>query len=58
MTTTELALGLCRFCSPRGQGAASCFNIGLVIEIGPSVGILFTHFELKALHLCFATNQL
>lgn len=57
MTTAAMVLGVLPLVFATGAGAASRFNIGLVIVTGLSIGTLFTLFVLPAFYLCFAANR-
>lgn len=54
MTTAAMVLGVIPLIMATGAGAASRFNIGLVIASGISIGTLFTLFVLPGLYLYLA----
>ena len=51
MTTAAMVLGVVPLITASGAGAASRFNMGLVIASGLSIGTLFTLFVLPAVYL-------
>ena len=51
MTTAAMVLGVVPLITATGAGAASRFNMGLVIASGLSIGTLFTLFVLPAVYL-------
>jgi hypothetical protein len=57
MTTAAMVLGVLPLIAATGAGAASRFNLGLVIASGLSIGILFTLFVLPAVYLVFAADH-
>jgi len=57
MTTAAMVLGLVPLLFASGAGAASRFNIGIVIVIGMSVGTLFTLFVLPAIYTLLARDH-
>jgi multidrug efflux pump len=57
MTTVAMVLGVLPLVFAAGAGAASRFNIGLVIVTGLSIGTLFTLFVLPAYYLLFAADH-
>lgn len=56
MTTAAMVLGVLPLMMASGAGAASRFNIGLVIASGLSIGTLFTLFVLPGFYLFFAND--
>jgi multidrug efflux pump len=54
MTTAAMVLGVLPLIAASGAGAASRFNIGLVIASGMAIGTLFTLFVLPAIYLMIA----
>src|ERR1700712_600539 len=54
MTTAAMVLGVVPLITASGAGAASRFNMGLVIASGLSIGTLFTLFVLPAVYLVVA----
>lgn len=57
MTTAAMVLGVLPLITAAGAGAASRYNIGLVIASGLSVGTLFTLFVLPAVYLALAAKH-
>jgi len=57
MTTAAMVLGVLPLIMASGAGAASRFNIGLVIASGLSLGTAFTLFVLPAVYLAFARSS-
>ena len=57
MTTAAMVLGLVPLLLASGAGAASRFNIGLVVVVGMSVGTLFTLFVLPAIYTLLARDH-
>lgn len=57
MTTAAMVLGVLPLIMATGAGAASRFNMGLVIASGLSIGTLFTLFVLPAVYLMLAANH-
>jgi multidrug efflux pump len=57
MTTAAMVLGVAPLIAATGAGAASRFNMGLVIASGMSVGTLFTLFVLPAVYLAIAARH-
>ncbi len=51
MTTAAMVLGVVPLIAASGAGAASRFNMGLVIATGLAIGTLFTLFVLPAVYL-------
>ncbi len=54
MTTAAMVLGVVPLVTATGAGAASRFNIGVVIASGLSIGTVFTLFVLPAVYLLMA----
>ena len=57
MTTAAMVLGVIPLITASGAGAASRFNMGLVIASGLSIGTLFTLFVLPAVYLVIAARH-
>jgi multidrug efflux pump len=57
MTTAAMVLGVVPLILATGAGAASRFNMGLVIASGLSIGTLFTLFVLPAVYLAIAARH-
>ena len=57
MTTAAMVLGVVPLILASGAGAASRFNMGLVIASGLSIGTLFTLFVLPAVYLLIAARH-
>jgi len=57
MTTAAMVLGVVPLITASGAGAASRFNMGLVIASGLSIGTLFTLLVLPAVYMLLASNQ-
>jgi multidrug efflux pump len=57
MTTAAMVLGVVPLIFATGAGAASRFNMGLVIGSGLSIGTLFTLFVLPAVYLAIAARH-
>ncbi|MBB5448322.1 MULTISPECIES: efflux RND transporter permease subunit [unclassified Paraburkholderia] len=57
MTTAAMVLGVVPLILSSGAGAASRFNMGLVIGSGLSIGTLFTLFVVPAVYLAFAARH-
>ena len=57
MTTAAMVLGVVPLITAAGAGAASRFNMGLVIASGLSIGTLFTLFVLPAVYLAIAARH-
>jgi multidrug efflux pump len=57
MTTAAMVLGVVPLITASGAGAASRFNMGLVIASGLSIGTLFTLFVLPAVYLVVAARH-
>ena len=57
MTTAAMVLGVVPLILANGAGAASRFNMGLVIASGLSIGTLFTLFVLPAVYIAIAAQH-
>ena len=57
MTTAAMVLGVIPLITATGAGAASRFNIGLVIAAGISIGTLFTLFVVPAMYMFLADTK-
>jgi len=57
MTTAAMVLGVVPLIIASGAGAASRYNMGLVIASGLSIGTLFTLFVLPAVYLVIAARH-
>ena len=57
MTTAAMVLGVLPLITASGAGAASRYNMGLVIASGLSIGTLFTLFVLPAVYLALAADH-
>lgn len=57
MTTASMVLGVLPLLLATGAGAASRFNIGLVIASGISIGTLFTLFVVPAIYVMLAQTH-
>ncbi|MFZ3179212.1 MAG: efflux RND transporter permease subunit, partial [Methylocystis silviterrae] len=57
MTTAAMVLGVFPLIMAAGAGAASRYNMGLVIASGLSIGTLFTLFVLPAVYLVLAADH-
>jgi multidrug efflux pump len=57
MTTAAMVLGVVPLLAASGAGAASRFNMGLVISTGISIGTLFTLYVVPAVYLLIATDR-
>ena len=57
MTTAAMVLGVVPLITATGAGAASRFNMGLVIASGLSIGTLFTLFVLPAVYMVIAARH-
>ncbi len=57
MTTAAMVLGVVPLITASGAGAASRFNMGLVIASGLSIGTLFTLFVLPAVYMTIAARH-
>jgi multidrug efflux pump len=58
MTTAAMVLGVVPLILASGAGAASRFNIGLVIASGMAIGTLFTLFVLPAIYMMIAAQRM
>lgn len=56
MTTASMVLGVLPLIFATGAGAASRYNIGLVIAAGISIGTLFTLFVVPAMYMLLAED--
>jgi multidrug efflux pump len=56
MTTAATVFGVVPLVTATGAGAASRFNMGLVIMTGISIGTLFTLFVVPAMYLFMAVD--
>ncbi|AJW98208.1 acrB/AcrD/AcrF family protein [Burkholderia gladioli] len=57
MTTAAMVLGVVPLILSTGAGAASRFNMGLVIASGLAIGTIFTLFVLPAVYLAIAARH-
>ena len=57
MTTAAMVLGVIPLITASGAGAASRFNMGLVIASGLAIGTFFTLLVLPAVYLLFGSNE-
>jgi multidrug efflux pump len=57
MTTAAMVLGVIPLIVASGAGAASRFNMGLVIATGLSIGTLFTLFVVPAVYMLLAEDH-
>jgi multidrug efflux pump len=57
MTTAAMVLGVMPLVFATGAGAASRYNMGLVISTGLAIGTLFTLFVLPAVYLVLAADH-
>jgi multidrug efflux pump len=57
MTTAAMVLGVIPLIIASGAGAASRFNMGLVIASGLAIGTLFTLLVVPAVYLMFASDH-
>jgi len=57
MTTAAMVFGVVPLVVSTGAGAASRFNLGLVIASGLSIGTLFTLFVVPAFYVLLATDH-
>ena len=57
MTTAAMVLGVVPLITAGGAGAASRFNMGLVIATGLSIGTLFTLFVVPAVYMALAEDH-
>ncbi|HEX7327216.1 MAG TPA: efflux RND transporter permease subunit [Casimicrobiaceae bacterium] len=56
MTTAAMVLGVVPLITASGAGAASRFNMGLVVATGLSIGTLFTLFVVPAMYMVIGEN--
>ena len=57
MTTAAMVLGVIPLITASGAGAASRYNMGLVIAAGLSIGTLFTLFVVPAVYMLLAEDH-
>ena len=57
MTTAAMVLGVIPLITASGAGAASRFNMGLVIASGLAIGTVFTLLVVPAVYMLIASNQ-
>lgn len=57
MTTAAMVLGVVPLITASGAGAASRFNLGLVIATGIGIGTFFTLFVVPAMYMLLATDH-
>jgi len=57
MTTAAMVLGVLPLLTASGAGAASRFNLGLVIASGIAIGTLFTLFVVPTVYMLLATDK-
>lgn len=57
MTTAAMVLGVLPLLTAKGAGAASRFNIGLVIATGMTIGTLFTLFVVPTMYTFLAKKK-
>ena len=57
MTTAAMVLGVLPLILASGAGAASRYNLGLVIATGLAIGTLFTLFVVPAMYLMLAEEH-
>ena len=57
MTTAAMVLGVIPLIVASGAGAASRFDMGLVIASGLAIGTLFTLFVVPAVYMVLATDH-
>jgi multidrug efflux pump len=57
MTTAAMVLGVIPLITASGAGAASRFNMGLVIATGLAIGTLFTLFVVPAVYVVLAARH-
>jgi len=57
MTTAAMVLGVIPLIIASGAGAASRFNMGLVIASGLAIGTVFTLLVVPAVYMLFASNN-
>jgi multidrug efflux pump len=58
MTTAAMVLGVIPLITASGAGAASRFNMGLVIASGLAIGTLFTLLVVPAMYMLFASDHI
>jgi multidrug efflux pump len=57
MTTAAMVLGVVPLITASGAGAASRFNMGLVIASGLAIGTIFTLFVVPAFYILLAADH-
>ena len=57
MTTAAMVLGVLPLIMAKGAGAASRYNLGLVIATGIAIGTLFTLFIVPAMYMLLASDH-
>jgi multidrug efflux pump len=57
MTTAAMVLGVVPLITASGAGAASRYNLGLVISTGVGIGTFFTLFVVPAMYMLLATDH-
>jgi multidrug efflux pump len=57
MTTAAMVLGVVPLITASGAGAASRYNLGLVIATGVGIGTFFTLFVVPAMYMLLATDH-
>jgi multidrug efflux pump len=57
MTTGAMVLGVAPLILATGAGAASRYNMGLVIATGLAIGTLFTLFVVPAVYMVLAADH-
>jgi len=57
MTTAAMVLGVLPLVFASGAGAASRFNIGIVIAFGLSIGTLFTLFIVPTMYILISNKN-
>jgi multidrug efflux pump len=57
MTTAAMVLGVLPLIMAKGAGAASRYNLGLVIATGIAIGTLFTLFIVPAIYMLLASDH-
>lgn len=57
MTTAAMVLGVVPLITASGAGAASRYNLGLVIATGIGIGTFFTLFVVPAMYMLLATDH-
>ena len=58
MTTAAMVLGVVPLITASGAGAASRYNLGLVIATGIGIGTFFTLFVVPAMYMLLATDHI